>query len=157
MLLDSAFTQHKNAYNLSLAINDKIQIYYALQGMGNVMQKRKDYAGAINYYTQAEAFIDSIGETKELGDVSFRLYECYKEQKKYNEALIWFTKYKTAQDSANSTTNKIVAIKFELDYGLDKKETLDKLEKEKIELLAKKDADKRSILIYVLSVGNVET
>jgi two-component sensor histidine kinase len=150
LVLDSAFRRHEKAFRLSKEIDDKTQVIYALQGMGNVMQKRKDFQKAIFYFEDAVTLSDTIGAAKELGDAAFHLYECYTSLNKYKEALTAFTRYKKAQDSVLSVSNKMAGVKYELDYNRDKKEALLSMEREKLAAINKAGKDKQLFINYVL-------
>ncbi len=141
-------------YNQSLAIKREINysegIAITLHNIGNVYYKRENLKTAQSYYTQSNEIADKIDLTEIIIENHFGLMKVYRDQKKFDMALVHLKKYIELKDpylagmrlQITQQTNK---------YGLD--ENAISLLKKRIkrqELIALLETEKRLKEIQLL-------
>ena len=127
---DEALSVLLQSQKISEAIGNKALITYSLNALSTLHQKQAKYDKSIDYARQSLSIAQEIKNPLEIKNAYKTLYITAKLQKDYLQALEYFEKYKTLNDSL-FTIEKSKAI-----ANLENQVELEKKEKE-IHLLAK--------------------
>jgi tetratricopeptide (TPR) repeat protein len=84
---DSSFFYYKKALEISLAINDKTQVAYGYQGIGEMLNKFGKNDSAIVYLNKAIPAFQSAGHFLGVSQTYIDLADVYLEQSKYAMAI----------------------------------------------------------------------
>lgn len=85
--------------------------------LGRIELHRKNYRKAKNYFLEAERIAAKAGYRSILSDIYFYLSKSYKEQKLYEQASMYQTRYITYRDSiiSESTANSLAVVQVEFE------------------------------------------
>jgi PAS domain S-box-containing protein len=91
--LASAFEQYQKSLIIKKEINYQEGLAITLHNIGNVYYKQKSSKNAIGYYSQSNQIAQKISLTEIIIENHFGLMQVYKDQQKYDLALVHLKKY----------------------------------------------------------------
>jgi tetratricopeptide (TPR) repeat protein len=133
---DSALSYYKKALKKSKGVIEglKSKIY---GNMGKVYAKQQDFTQAIEYLNLAVKLNKHNKENDELLDNYYELYNIYKQKKDFKEAIKYFEKYNTLEDTINVAEARVAIAKLEARFENEKNKMIIQ------ELERKRSADKK--------------
>ena len=133
---DSALSYYKKALKKSEGVIEglKSKIY---GNMGKVYAKQQDFTQAIEYLNLAVKLNKHNKENDELLDNYYELYNIYKQKKDFKEAIKYFEKYNTLEDTINVAEARVAIAKLEARFENEKNKMIIQ------ELERKRSADKK--------------
>ena len=91
--LSSALDQYQKSLSLKRELNYQEGLAITLHNIGNVYYKQNSAKNAINYYSQSNQIAQRINLTEIIIENHFGLMQAYRDQRKFNLALVHLKKY----------------------------------------------------------------
>ena len=138
-------------------LNSKYGISIALVNLSLVYNEEGDFEKAIQLGEKGLALAKEVEGIEEIRNGAKALWDIYKKQSRFKEALTMHELYVTVRDSILREDNKREILQAEFQYKFDKEQALKKAEHdaelEKQELLAASDKKRQNVIIYSTSGG----
>jgi tetratricopeptide (TPR) repeat protein/serine phosphatase RsbU (regulator of sigma subunit) len=146
-------------YNKSLeifkAIGDKQGISFTSRNIGECYRNLKKYDLAFRYAEQALATAKEIGYTESIERAEELLSDLYREVGQFEKAYLHYRQYVIYKDSAINEGTRKAALKKQLQYDFEKKETLLKAEQEQREILTQAELKQQKIITLFCIAGGI--
>ena len=107
----------------------------SLAFLGNLYASQGKENRALAYLKKSSAFAEETGVIEQVKDSEKSISELYEKQGNYKEALLHYKKYSVARDSINNAENIRNIVKEEMNYEMERKAALQKIENEKREAI----------------------
>lgn len=138
-------------------LNSKYGISIALVNLSLVYNEEGDFEKAIQLGEKGLALAKEVEGIEEIRNGAKALWDIYKKQSRFKEALTMHELYVTVRDSILREDNKREILQAEFQYKFDKEQALKTAEHdaelEKQELLAAADKKRQNVIIYSTSGG----
>ncbi len=140
----------KNYYVLSLQqfrkLNSATKEAELMGSLGELQHRRGNLNTALNLYTKSLKLADSIHNKALIVENAYHIYKIKKQQNKYPEALYYYQKAKSYEDSIALSHQRIKIAALTSQYNLEKKESRIELLQEENLLGAEQIAMQKEIL-----------
>lgn len=136
---------------LAEELDDKEGIEIALVNLGYIYYKMKDYPTAEKYALKAIELATEIGDTETIIEANLQLSTIYKKTGNFEKSLNYYTSYVNIRDSLYNAETINKTIQAQLQYEYDKTAAAAKLEREKIDAIAKVESNKQKIVLILIS------
>ncbi len=128
---EEAVKQYQKAIEIFNSIEDKFGISDTYFYLGEIYFIYKDYTKAIDYMQRSLKLSKELDVLEQVKSAEKKLYEMHNQLNNKAEALEHFIAFSKAKDSIQSNENIRDNIRAELNFEFDKKELLNRKEKEK--------------------------
>ncbi len=126
-------------YQKGLAIfestGEKYGASASLAFLGNLYAGQNKNSLALEYLQKSSEFAQETGVLEQVKDSEKSISELYEKQGNYKEALLHYKKYSIAKDSINNAENIKNIVREEMNYEMERKAALQKIENEKKEAI----------------------
>ncbi len=129
-------------------IGKKRWIAATLNYIGDIYKQGGEIEKAVTYYKKALSIAQEGGLVSATKDASQALFNSYKINGNYKEALVMHELYIQMRDSIVNETNQKEVLKQELKYTYDKQRALDEKEHEKQMAIAAEQEQTQKVVIY---------
>jgi len=150
---EAALKQWDEAIKAFNSINDKFGIADTYLYKGQLFLKQKQYNKAVQNASKA---LELATETDVLEQITLSekvLSEAYEEQNKLSEALEHYKLYAKFQDSLSNEKSIRQGVQAEMNFEYEKKESLEKLEREKQQLILAEEAKQNKARFIFIGVA----
>jgi sensor histidine kinase YesM len=149
-----ALEYQEKSLQTATAIRDKLIMTYPLNSIAQIYQKQKKYAQSSNYALQGLKIAQEIKTLKEINLLSQTLYETYKQQGDFQEALIYHELYKNTNDSIFNLSKAKEIIRLQTAFDVERKEIAFQkqklvVEQQKIALYNLEEANRNKVLALI--------
>ena len=87
---DDALVHYRKALDMATELQDTLGISITENNIGNIHQKKENYAQAIEHYLRCLQLQETIGDRETIGNVYHNLATCYSETGNFTESLAYF-------------------------------------------------------------------
>ncbi|MCE3229712.1 MAG: protein serine/threonine phosphatase [Bacteroidetes bacterium] len=133
--LDSALIYGQKSVELHESQNDQRSLAFAYTTMGNIYMAKKQKKEAMDYLLKAKTIAEKLNSISNLKSIEQKLFDIYKEQGQFDQALISYKKFIAHRDTIFNTEKISEINKKEIQFEYDKKEALTKAELEEQKLI----------------------
>ncbi|MFO7865045.1 MAG: tetratricopeptide repeat protein, partial [Salinivirgaceae bacterium] len=121
--LKEALYYYKKAYDIEKALDDISGQAETLSTIGNVYLDLKQYNRAVRVQKEAIRLLEDVGAKRELSDAYFSLSATYEMLDNYENALMYYKKYKQQTDSIHTIQKEKALAKIKEAYESEKKDS----------------------------------
>lgn len=132
---------------LAEEFDDKEGLEIVLVNLGYIYYKMKDYPTSEKYGLKALKLATEIGDAETIVEANLQLSTLYKKIKNFEKSLNYYTSYINIRDSLFNAETINKTIQAQLQYEYDKAADAAKLEREKIDAIAKVESTKQKIVL----------
>jgi tetratricopeptide (TPR) repeat protein len=113
----------------------------------------KDYKKAEEYAHQALDIGKKANHNEKMREAAYLLYEIYRHNKKFEQALDMYLMYVHLRDSSNNEASRKASVRQQYKYEFEKKEAVLKAEQEKKDAVA--EAESKRQKLYLILFGAI--
>lgn len=150
---EKSMTYFKNSLKASESVNDKSNISNTLNSLSNVYFKEGNIKEALVYGKKSLALANEIGFPGNIKSAAEMLKTVYEKQGDYKNAYQMFGLIIKMRDSINNDNVRKAALKQQMQYEYDKKETLANAEREKNDIEHNAEVKKQRVIIFSVLIG----
>ncbi|MDP3567288.1 tetratricopeptide repeat protein [Sediminibacterium sp.] len=121
----------------------------------NKSEKNQSLRNAKVYLNDALALYQKTGQTESISQIYFDLSELEKLSGNFENSLVNYKAHIQYRDSLAKVQDNEKSIRAEMNYEFDQKESLTKLEQEKLQAIAKEESQKQKTLIVLFMAAFV--
>jgi serine phosphatase RsbU (regulator of sigma subunit) len=152
LLLDSAWTLRTKALNIGEKIGDLYTVEYALKGIGQILQKRGEYAQSLSYLQKAVAIARKTNSKKEAFEILQDISASEFKLRKFDSSLAYYQMAMDIKDSIFSEEKEKAIGREEAKIDYEKKQALSQAENKR-QLEREEEQRKRQQLIIYSSIA----
>ncbi|MGZ4034834.1 MAG: hypothetical protein ACXVP4_08230, partial [Bacteroidia bacterium] len=148
--IEKALSYVSQSLSVSEEIDDKYEAAYSLNKLSEIWFKKGDLQKALVYAQHAMKDAQELNYPESISETAERLEKIYQKQNKYKDAFEMYHLYIKMRDSINNEEVKKSAIKQQMKYEYEKKESADSVrvakEKEVVAVQLKQEKTQRYAL-----------
>jgi len=133
------YTDAKESYDKAIALFEEMDEKYgtsaSLGHLGDLYAKQKKHKEALKFLEKSSSLAGEIGVLAQVRDSEKSISEIYEVTGNPAEALKHYKLYSIAKDSLNSTDNIKSIVRAEMNYEMEQKAAMQKIESEKKEAI----------------------
>jgi tetratricopeptide (TPR) repeat protein len=148
-----ALDYYTQSEKISVGLADKNGLSYSYYYIGSAYMITKEYQKAEQFLNKGLDNAKATNNLELVKNIYDRLYKTYKSQNKIANALEMHEQFKFMTDSLNTRDNRNSAIKKQMQYDFEKKETLAKAEQEKKDTITKEETKKKNMILGFITIG----
>lgn len=126
--------------------------HVTLEGIGHYFLSKNNFDEAIKYYEKSFEIAKKYDVKTGLSSATSHLFRVYNQKQNYKKAIEYLLLNISYNDSLNQNSDKMEYTKKMYEFELEKEQTTNKLEKEKIELKAAEENRRQNLIIISIVV-----
>lgn len=152
---DLALENYEKALTIAREAGSQSNEALTLMNMGSLKARMGKYREARTYFQQALAIAEATGSYPDISDNYRQLASLDSTMGDYASALANYKKYVSARDTLFNQDRAKKLTRVSMQYNFDKKETAARLEQEKKDALATREAQRQRLIRNILLTGAI--